>query len=196
MKKITLISDFGCPFCYRQHLAFAKLKKNNLAVELEPVPFMLRSETPMEGRAFSPEEVETYTKQLKVLEAEDPLFEKVHFAPLTHTYNTYMAHLCAQGAKKKGAYLPFALEIFKAYFERGENIGKPEVLFPLYEKIGLDPTETMTLVHADEMRALIHQGFKLSQAHQIHTVPTLYLEQEDRLIPHSTSYEELENIVK
>ncbi|MDO5712833.1 MAG: DsbA family protein [Tissierellia bacterium] len=196
MKKIELVSDFSCPFCFRQHLAFQKLKDKNISFNLVPIPHMLRAETPMDGKEFSSEDVKKYTLQLKKLESSDSLFQEVSFAPLTHTYNTYTAHILALGAYEQGKYLPFALEVYRAYFERGENIAKMEILTPILEKLELNPTQTMNMVSADTMRGSIHRGFELKKKFEFSTIPAMYIEEKNILIPQSTSEAELEKLLE
>lgn len=196
MKKLELISDFGCPFCWRQHLVLRELRERGARFTLTPIPYMLRADTPMTGKKFSEEETEVYSAQLHRLAEEDPIFKDITFAPLTHTYNTYTAHVLSFGADKKGAYLPFALKVYRAYFEEGKNIGDPQVLKEILKDLGLDMEEIMASVTADTMRAAIHRGFQLRKEYGLSSVPAIYFPKEDIMIPRSVSVEELEPYLK
>jgi predicted DsbA family dithiol-disulfide isomerase len=53
-----------------------------------------------------------------------------------------LAHEAARWARTQGRFDDLHAEIFRAFFERGEDIGKPEVLVALASKSGLD-TESL-----------------------------------------------------
>lgn len=49
-----------------------------------------------------------------------------------------LAHEAAQWARTQGEFDAINAEIFRAFFERGENIGEPEILIALAAKLDLD----------------------------------------------------------
>lgn len=190
METIELMSDFGCPFCYKQHLALSQLRREGVEFTIRPLPYMLRPQTPMEGRLFTKEEIAAFTPGMEELK-RDPLFRDVSFCPLKATYQTYPAHLFSYGAMKAGRYLDFALAVYHAYFGEGKNISEERILLDLCEKIGLDGEKIKNSPSADDMRQGIYRGFQLRKEFSQTTVPAMYLVEKKRFLNSSKTPEEL-----
>lgn len=65
--------------------------------------------------------------------------------------NTHMAHLASEFAKSKGIGEPYILELYKAFWERGELIEELEFLTRLAEKFGLDPAEMRNSIESEQL---------------------------------------------
>lgn len=70
-----------------------------------------------------------------------PLSEKLgiemHLPPVQP--RSRLAHEAAKWAGARGNFDPYNEALFRAFFERGEDIGKPETLGALAADLGLDP---------------------------------------------------------
>lgn len=194
ISKITLITDFTCPFCFRQHLALSALKEEGIAPEIHPAPHMLKADAPIEGFILDDklrEKLRHHFEELK----KDPLFEGIHFHDPERRFNSYRAHGIALAAEKEGIYLPVALAIFEAGFVRGENIALEETLKKAIDGAGFDYDTLASKVNAEDLRAGLHESFALRKKYELKTVPAMYFPETERVVDHSTSLEELRDLV-
>lgn len=191
LMKLSLIFDFMCPFCFKQHLVLKEIPD----LDLEPLPRFLKAEVPMEGLEMDPETKKKVNEAQKEL-GKGPLFQDVHFTERTHFYNTYLTHQMAQAAYKMGAYLPFALAVYRAYFEENKNIGQMDVLRPLAESVGLDPKAMEDLFDGDFLREKLWTSFSIFKDHDLKTMPAMVLHPGEKIIDHSTSLEEMKEILR
>lgn len=189
--KVSLIFDFLCPFCYKQHLVLNALE----GVEIEPLPRFLKAEVPIAGLEMDPETKIKMNKTLDDLKKEG-VFQGVHLAPRSHFYNSYRAHQMAQSAYKLGAYLPFALKVYEAYFSGQKNIADPDLLDDLARSVGLDPDQMHDLFDVDLLREKLWTSFSLFTDKGLKTIPVMVIHPEERIIDHSTSLAEMKEILK
>jgi len=128
--KISVLSDYICPFCFigHKHLACLRddydLKINWCFVEIHP-------ETPTEGHSvsllnYSDKYWNELMKNLHQLADE----ENIQLSEHTMTTNSRKALLLAEACKALGAdvFYPLHERLFEAYFIEGQNIGDEQVL--------------------------------------------------------------------
>lgn len=128
--KISILSDYICPFCFIGHLRLNALrdiydlKINWCFIEIHP-------ETPTEGHSvkmlnYDTEVWDEMTKNLKQLADE----EGITLCEQTITTNSRKALLLAQAVKPLGAdvFYPLHEQLFHDYFIEGKNIGDENVL--------------------------------------------------------------------
>ena len=128
--KISVISDYICPFCFIGHRRLNALREdydlkiNWCFVEIHP-------ETPAEGHSvkllnYSDDYWNSLMHNLERLARE----ENIQLSELNMTTNSRKALLLAEACKALGAdyFYPLHEAIFEAYFVRGENIGDENVL--------------------------------------------------------------------
>lgn len=128
--KVSVISDYICPFCFIGHRRLAalrehyELKINWCFVEIHP-------ETPAQGHDvallnYSAEYWDGLMKNLQQLAEE----ENISLSPQTITTNSRKALLLAEASKQLGAdyFYPLHENLFNAYFVDGQNIGDEQVL--------------------------------------------------------------------
>ncbi len=128
--KISVISDYICPFCFIGHKRLDKLrdaydlKINWCFVEIHP-------ETPAEGQSvallnYSKDYWNTLMQNLDRLAKE----ENIQLAEHTMTTNSRKALLLAEASKSLGAdiFYPLHERLFEAYFVEARNIGDEKVL--------------------------------------------------------------------
>ena len=128
--KVSVISDYICPFCFIGHKRLAALREhydlkiNWCFVEIHP-------ETPAQGHDvallnYSEAYWNGLMKNLQQLARE----ENITLSPQTITTNSRQALLLAEASKKLGAdyFYPLHESLFNAYFVEGQNIGDEEVL--------------------------------------------------------------------
>jgi predicted DsbA family dithiol-disulfide isomerase len=147
---IDLVADFTCPWSW---LGMAQLTQAlaNLSGDVETRlrwhPF--RMVAPKENtapRSFHDYLAERLPSGISVPFAEKSLTEagrelgiEFHFEKLGALPSTSEAHRLVQLANKDGRHANVAAAIFRAYFERGDDIGDVNVLTRIGGEAGLDP---------------------------------------------------------
>jgi predicted DsbA family dithiol-disulfide isomerase len=128
--KISILSDYICPFCFIAHLRLNALREsydlkiNWCFIEIHP-------ETPATGHSvkmlnYSNKVWDEMTGSLYKLAKE----EGVTICEQTITTNSRKALLLSQAAKSLGAdiFYPLHEQLFHAYYIEGKNIGDESVL--------------------------------------------------------------------
>lgn len=138
--RIEFWLDFLCPMTYLTHRNLTEAIKE---LGLQNFELYYRSFQIKEAD-FSENLVDEFLdhhcnqdkgEMIQFLEDNFPNYKEYKF------YNTNLAHQLAHLAKHKNLAQECNTEIFKAYFEQGLDISKPEVLIDVANKIGLDPDE-------------------------------------------------------
>ena len=141
---LEVFTDFVCPWCY---LAEKQLQDavRDIDVSLTYVYFPLHPETSAEGMTLEQLfagrglDVASSQKQLGAMMRDAGL----DYGPRTHTYNSRHAQQLAKyielldACEGAGHGNRFRAGVFLAYFARGENIAKPEVLQGICQEIGI-----------------------------------------------------------
>jgi predicted DsbA family dithiol-disulfide isomerase len=161
-------------------------------VELEWMPFELR---PYPNKTLKPEEhyLQSTWKQ-SVFPMAERMGVKVVLPDVSPQPYTHLAFEGYQYAKEQGKGNEYNDHMLRAFFQRGLDIGNPEVLTMLAGEVGLDQEEYR---HALETR-------KYKEAHQraldhaynevdITAVPTFIVG--DRVVPGMRSKEALKQII-
>lgn len=128
--KISILSDYICPFCFIGHLRLDALrdvydlKINWCFIEIHP-------ETPAQGHSvkmlnYSDETWDQLTRNLDQLAKE----EGIKLCEQTITTNSRKALLLSHAVKTLGAdvFYPLHNQLFHAYYIEGRNIGDESVL--------------------------------------------------------------------
>ncbi len=128
--KISVLSDYICPFCFIGHKRLASLradynlKINWCFIEIHP-------ETPAEGQSvsllnYSNEHWNELIKNLHQLANDEDIKLPTH----TITTNSRKALLLAEACKSLGAdiFYPLHERLFEACFIEGQNIGDEQIL--------------------------------------------------------------------
>lgn len=148
--KVSVFSDYICPFCYFGSRRVLRLRDEfDLKVNwcgLEIHPETPAAGMPVEHLGYSADRWSRMQQALQHM-ARD---EHIDMTARTFTTNSQRALLLAEAAKQAGTEAFYALHegLFHAYFVEGRNIGDPAVLEDLAASAGLAPD----LVH-DAWRA-------------------------------------------
>lgn len=92
------------------------------------------------------------------------------FDRIRHT-KTLKAHEALHYAKTQGKQLELVERLFKAYFEQGEHLGKPERLAELAAEVGLDRDEVRTALESGRFTDAVQGDLEQAQAYGINGVP-------------------------
>ncbi len=141
--RITMFSDFICPFCYIGFEVMLRLKPE-FDIELEWRGFQIHPEWPSEGIAVEK------VRSLGDVEARKEAWKRISSmaeaeglpinAPATLT-NSRRALLGCELAREKGKAEEFERRVYQAYFVEGANIGDARTLSACASDAGLDAAE-------------------------------------------------------
>lgn len=158
---IEMVSDLVCPWCWvgKRRIEAAIAKVPELDIELVFRPYELDPEIPtegvpykayMQGKFRSPEASERMKQMSNALkeygEAEDIPY---NFDAIDHRPNSMNAHRVVRWAQGQGLGAEAKETLFNAFFSEGKDIGDPDVLIDLSEKIGLNRDVVEKLIHSD-----------------------------------------------
>ena len=162
MIPLDIYSDPICPWCHigkaRLDAAIARTGRNPF--EMRWRMFRLNPEMPaggMDRRAYLEAKfggaegaAEVYGRIAREAAASglDPRFDRIARTP-----QTLDAHRLTRWARAEGVETPVAEQLFRRYFERGEDIGARAVLLDIAESAGLDVAVIARLLEGDAERA-------------------------------------------
>lgn len=149
--KVTVFSDYICPFCYVGDARLDKLKEHfDLVVDWSF--FEIHPDNPAGGKPVSelgypPEQWQRMMKNLETMAAADGL----ELAPRSFTTNSHRALLLAEAAKDLGAetFEQLHKRLFTAYFAEQKNIGDEKVLREIAREAGI-PNDAVDRALTDE----------------------------------------------
>jgi len=105
-----------------------------------------------------------------------------------------LAHEAACFAAEQGRLAPFHAEVFRAFFQRGEDIGRINVLLTCGKDIGLDGTAMRRALEAGEFTAQVTADEQLAERLEVHAVPA-YVAIRGRVVSGVRTLEELRELV-
>jgi predicted DsbA family dithiol-disulfide isomerase len=137
-----------------------------------------------------PVDVNKIVNQLKTTAAKFGL----GFGERTMTYNSRLAQEVGLWAESKDLGHKFHMNVFKAYFVQGLNIGLKDVLIDLIESSGLDPVKGRKIIEKREFSNAVDSDWKLSGTKGVTAVPT-FIYGNNRLVG-AQSFEALEKLIQ
>jgi predicted DsbA family dithiol-disulfide isomerase len=185
--KIDFISDVVCPWCVIGLLgleAALQRLKGELEAEIRLQPFELNPAMPFEGQSLSEHVQEKYgassedarrTGETIRLRAAAVGFEMVR-SPEARIYNTFAAHQLLGFAGEQGRQLELKLALFRAYFQRGENLSEVATLAAAARDAGLDPDAALGALEDRRFAAEVREKEALWRQEGITGVPTAILQ--------------------
>jgi predicted DsbA family dithiol-disulfide isomerase len=181
---IDLVADFTCPWSW---LGMAQLTRalGNLSGEVEPRlrwhPFRMASVNEnAKPRSFHDYLAERLPQGISVPFAEQSLTEagrelglEFHFEKLGALPSTAEAHRLVQLAGNEGHHANVAAAIFRAYFERGADIGDPATLAQIGAEAGLSEKTLQAFRETREGETVLAGSEERLRGFGVRTVPNL-----------------------
>jgi len=191
--KLTIYSDYVCPWCYVGQGAVQKLSQN-YPLEVTWMPFYLRPDTPPEGMEL-PAHVKAHMKGMQT-----HLVQMANAAGLRMIFpdripNTRLAHEATEYARQKGKANEFHQAVFDLYYGRGEDISRWEVLQQAAKEASLDADEMREQVEQGKFTALVSEQVRQAAELGIDGVPT-YILNDRYAIVGAQPYEVFEQALK
>jgi predicted DsbA family dithiol-disulfide isomerase len=191
--KLTIYSDYVCPWCYVGQGAVQKLSQN-YPLEVTWMPFYLRPDTPPEGMEL-PAQVKAHMKGVQT-----HLVQMANAAGLRMIFpdripNTRLAHEATEYARQKGKANEFHQTVLDYYYGQGEDISRWEVLQQAAKEVGLDADEMREQVEQGKFTALVSEQVRQAAELGIDGVPT-YILNDRYAIVGAQPYEVFEQALK
>ena len=138
---------------------------------METHAFFLRPDIQPGGRARQPREGEGSNGELS-----EPLRTLAEEAGLTmrrspHTPYTAPALEATEHAKQNGLEIPFHHAVYRAYWERGEDIEQVSVLKAAAVEVGLDPDKLEEALSKQTHTGTVQQQYQEALSHGINGIP-------------------------
>jgi len=177
--KISMFSDFVCPFCYIGFEVLRKLKPE-FDLEIEWRGFQIHPEWPAEGmdpeqfyQSMGAERRRVAWQNIRTLAEEIQL----PIQPPAVLVNSRLALEAAEYAAEAGRSEAFEERVFRAYFQDNANIGDAAVIGALAGEIGLDPVATEEALRSGRYRMKLKTTAMVAHNRDVTGVPTFFIGQ-------------------
>jgi predicted DsbA family dithiol-disulfide isomerase len=174
--KLTMFSDFICPFCYIGFEVVRKLKPE-FDIELDWRGYQIHPEWPAEGIPVSEYRAMDAETRRQVWDRIQSLANDAGFSmkPPELLMNSRRALESAEFAKQAGAGEAFQERVYRAYFQEGLNIGNVAVLADLAHDVGLSRGELDQALAANRYSMKIKNAALASHQRGVSGVPTFFV---------------------
>src|SRR5580704_16956525 len=98
--------------------------------------------------------------------------EGLPYGRRTHTYNSRLAQELGKWADTQPGGAAIHDALYKAYFVEARNIGDPDILIEIAEKVGLDGAEVRKVLDERRFKDAIDADWQKSAAYGVTCVPT------------------------
>lgn len=180
--KVEIWSDVMCPFCYIGKRRIEKALKNfeyadevditwrsfQLNPEMKTDPDTSINEYLAKTKGWSLEQARQMNQRVTDMAADEGLEYNMEQAVIA---NSFDAHRILQFSKDRGKGDEMEEILFKSYFTDGKNIADHRVLIKLSEAIGIDPTETRSILQSDKYANSVKHDIELANGINITGVP-------------------------
>lgn len=172
--KVTVYSDYICPFCYVGHHRLMRLRDSyDLKINwcfLEIHPETAAEGEPIDSLQYSTELWQTMMTNLERVALE----ENIPLAKLTFITNSKDALLLSEAAKRCGREVFYTLHenLFNAYFVESKNIGDKNILKKVALSSGMDIKEMESAWTDDIYQKKLLNNLSSARTHNIQSVPS------------------------
>jgi len=192
--KVTVFSDYICPFCYIGFYRVEQLKKN-YDLEVEWRPFEIHPETPKEGTDLNnlpyPEEyLDMMKANIKKLADDVGISLKLS----DKLPNSRLALYLSEFARKNGKFDDFHKLVFDSYWKDGKDIGDQAFLLGLAETIGLNRNDMLEYINSEEPKSELTKSLKDLKQYGINGVPTFIIG--DKIVVGAQPYDVFKNVIE
>jgi 2-hydroxychromene-2-carboxylate isomerase len=177
-KTLEFLFDFGGPNSYLAHKMLPKLCAQTGATAIY-TPILLgglfkltNNQAPLIRYAETPakRDYEMLEFQRFIIKHQLPFLMNPHF-PI----NTMLVMRGAVAAKRAGCFMPYVELIMSAMWEKGLNMGDPEVVREVLDKAGFDSTALLAACEDPEIKAELAANTENAAARGAFGVPTFFV---------------------
>lgn len=183
--EVDFVADLACPWCFLGliRLDRACAMRPDWPVRVRWRPFFLNPHMPPEGmdratyvlRKFGGNAKEVYQRIEASGRADGVAFA---FDRMPRTPNTMLAHRLILFAEERGAADAVIRALFRALFQEGREVGRPEVLAAVAEEAGLDRHEVSEFLASDRFTREVIAAHQQAERVGIHGVPVFIVDRE------------------
>lgn len=172
--KITVFSDYICPFCYVGHHRLQRLRDSyDLKINwcfLEIHPETSADGEPIDSLEYPSEQWQQMLANLERIAKE----ENIPLSKLSFITNSKDALLLSEAAKQCGADIFYDLheKLFTAYFVDGKNIGDRKVLRETAEACGIENKIIESAWSEKKYPQRLLENFNAARKYEIQSVPS------------------------
>jgi len=174
--KITMFSDFICPFCYIGFEVISKLKRE-FDFELEWRSFEIHPEWPAEatpaekvrGLGDSEARKAAWGRITSMADAEG-----IEIKAPAMLVSSHFALLAAELAKERGVGMEFCSKVYRGYFVDGADIGDPETLAKFGVEAGLERNAILDALTSQQLEMKLKNTSLVAHQRQVDGVPTFF----------------------
>jgi len=192
LQKITIFSDYICPFCYIGNDRAEKLE-NEFNIDIEWKMIEIHPEIPVKGvnrdEVKSPYLDEVW-RNVKLLSDEANLDIQIPDV----LANSRLSFIATEFAREKGKYEEFHNAVMEAYWKQNLNIGELKVLEQLAKSIGLDFSGFKNFVANSDWEKKLQNNMEEARDNNVMAVPSFVFN--DKVVAGAVPYEQLRDIVK
>jgi predicted DsbA family dithiol-disulfide isomerase len=116
-------------------------------------------------RGLDPEDM--YQRMKGLMDAEG-----LPYGRRTHTYNSRLAQELGKWADTQPGGEAIHDALYKAYFVDARNIGDPDILIEIAEKVGLDGAEARKVLDERRLKSAVDADWQKSATYGVTGVPT------------------------
>lgn len=181
--EVDFVADLACPWCFLGlvRLDRARALRPDLPMRVRWRPFLLNPQLPPEGmnraeyvrRKFGGNASEIYRRIEESGRADGVMFA---FERMPRTPNTTRAHRLILFAEEKGAADAVIRGLFRALFQEGRDVGRPELLAEVAAGAGLDPDEVVEFLAGDRLAREVVAAHQQAERVGIRGVPVFIVE--------------------
>lgn len=180
--KITIWSDFVCPFCIIGESHLNKALENFAhadEVDIEYKSFLLMPDAKyIPGKSYAAtfselkgmpmEHAQTMLQQVTEQAKKSGVDINYDIAKVASTTE---AHRVFQYAKEQGLGNEFFSRFYKAHFVEGENLGDQETIIRLAKEIGLDEVQVQKILADNDYEDVVNQDIEEARTVGVQGVP-------------------------
>jgi predicted DsbA family dithiol-disulfide isomerase len=175
--KVTLFSDFICPFCYIGFHTIQKLKPE-FDLDIEWRGFQIHPDWPAQGipveKVYGTDGSSTREAAWERIAAMADA-AGITMKPPTVLTNSFPALAACEYAVEAGKGAEFEDGVYRAYFAEGANIGDLEVLKKIGAEAGLDPEQIFQATVSPKYQLKLKNNALVAHRRGVDGVPTFFI---------------------
>ena len=178
--RVTLFTDYICPFCYIGDLRLQHLQ-NDYEVLVNFRFIEIHPDTPAQGTTidtldYSDEQWQGMMDGLLEMARE----EGITLAPVRMLANSHRALLLAEAVKKEGRdiFYVFNQALYREYFLSGRNIGDVEVLRKIAQDSGVSDSVIENAWSDAELEKILQMNMNMAVKAEVSGTPTFFIGQQ------------------
>ena len=178
--RVTLFTDYICPFCYIGDLRLQHLQ-NDYEVLVNFRFIEIHPDTPAQGTTidtldYSDEQWQGMMDGLLEMARE----EGITLAPVRMLANSHRALLLAEAVKKEGRDIFYAFNqaLYREYFLSGRNIGDVEVLRKIAQDSGVSDSVIENAWTDAELEKILQMNMNMAVKAEVSGTPTFFIGQQ------------------